>query len=963
MADAGFRRRACSSDASPVRLVLLAGLFAAVTGPVHAQTGSIHGRVLDAASSVPIAGAEVRVLLQPALRAVTGETGRFVLGSVPAGERVLRIEHLGHQPVVIENVRVRAGLPTDIRIEMQAAPLPIPGVTVEALRVRLIEPDVVTTHQVVPGREVRELPVDRISQVIELTPGVSGGHFRGGRVGQEVYVIDGVELKNAFEASTQGLGLELSPTSLEEIEVVTGGLGTQHGSALSGVVRYVTRRGNAEDWQAEVTALTDHWAPESLFRGFTGVSASGGGPVRFLGSGATIFADALVQALVDADPRARGLTCLSATDADSALARTIRELEATRASRLLCPHTAKVIPNQRGEKLIGLVRFDRPLSRATSLNVLVLRSRLQRQLYTPEFRYNETYQLGQRTTGTLASATTDRTHGTPGHVVHLTARVSLARIDRYLGALDPRTFSDRAMIGGYGLADYQFLGEDFARMPIDQQLAIGGGLPGYIAPGGVGSPFGAAGEGIFFTEGTPHVSSWSRSDLLAGDLVGEYLDLGGSSVRSGASLKLYRVQSYERILSHLAGSAPSYARFYPATAAVFTDVRIAASEEIALSAGVRLEAFRAGLIFRENRPDFLAPVTETRWRLALMPRFGVSLPLGGTAGRTALRFNFGYVAQPPDFRYFLDTSIGDSLRTDIRRQGNPSLSFERGKSYEFGIGHLLSPHVGAGVTVFRKELSDLATGGLSLAPGGVQRYSTNDVGTVNGAEVSLRARWTGVSARAGYALQKATGIASGAENDTTILGDRRYLELPLAFDQRHAIDFVLVLGRAAGGEDTPWSAAVLSLARSGYPLDRLAAAGDTVIRGPRYLPWTWTVDLRLSRDFGRLLACGGCSWRITFDARNLLGRANLIGLSRGTGALSPTVAQVLALANRVQPPAQPIPAESPKYSTLLDLDDDGLITAREFEQGRLAAALDRFDPSLYFGEARQLRLGVEVSFR
>jgi hypothetical protein len=57
-----------------------------------------------------------------------------------------------------------------------------------------------------------------------------------------------------------------------------------------------------------------------------------------------------------------------------------------------------------------------------------------------------------------------------------------------------------------------------------------------------------------------------------------------------------------------------------------------------------------------------------------------------------------------------------------------------------------------------------------------------------------------------------------------------------------------------------------------------------------------------------------------------------------------------------------IPLESPDYSTLADLNGDGLITAGEARTVRLAAAIDRYDPSLYFGEARQLRLGLEIAF-
>src|SRR5690606_29947360 len=134
-----------------------------------------------------------------------------------------------------------------------------------------------------------------------------------------------------------GAGIELSPTSLEEVEVITGGFGAQYGSALSGVVSYVTRRGSSEEWEGRASVLTDQWAPESMFSGFTGVSGSAGGPLPFLGGGATLFVDVLAQGMLDAEPRARGLTCLRDADVIPALAAEIDNLR-TNAASLLCPY-------------------------------------------------------------------------------------------------------------------------------------------------------------------------------------------------------------------------------------------------------------------------------------------------------------------------------------------------------------------------------------------------------------------------------------------------------------------------------------------------------------------------------------------------------------------------------------------------------------------------------------------------
>ena len=921
--------------------------------------GSVLGRVIDAQSGAPLSGVAVVVQGQR-VRAVSEEDGRFLLVGVPAGEHTVRFEVLGYKPRELERVIVRTGRPTQLTVALTTAPIALPGVVVEVERVALVETSVSTTREIVVARELKELPIDRVDQAIELTPGVSNGHFRGGRLGQEVQVVDGLEVKNQLESATQGAGLELAPTSLQEVEVITGGFGAQYGSALSGVVSYVTRRGDRDRWNGRAALNTDQWAPAAMFYGFTSLSMSAGGPLRLLGDGATLFADVLLQGMLDADPRARGLACTRPEDAEDPLRARIESLRST-DPQLYCPYRSEMLPHQPGDKLIVFGRFDKPLSPSLSLTVSVLRNRLQQELYTPAWRYADA-QLGQRVVGTLGNAALDWIRQGSGQAWHLTLRGALLRLDRHLGAVDPWTFDGRGRVAGFGIGDFRFWGEDFVHQPLDRQLAAGSGVPGYTEPAGAGSPFGIAAEGIFFTAGTPDIANWSRTDMASLDLVGEMLTSRGSSVRAGSSLKLYGVESYERTLSYLAGSAPTYARFYPRTASAFADVHIGVSEEINFDAGVRLDAFRSGLAFRADRRDFLSPVLDSEWHLGLNPRFGVAMPVPGSNNTAALRFNYGYVSQPPDFRYFLDSTVGDSLRTDIRRQGNPNLSFERGKSYEVSLSKLFAERVAFALTLFRKELSNVITGAIRIGETGDQLFTTDDEGTVRGAELAVRGRLGDFALRGSYALQKATGVTPGLDGDSIVNVNGGWIEYPLAFDRRHSIDAAILYGRAAGAANSPWSIGLTATVESGYPHNLLAAAGDTLIRGSAWLPWTSAVNLRMTRNFGQLPLCGTCVWRVTADARNLLGRENVLAYRGDTHGLAPSLAAVQQLAATRSLGPTPIPAESPRYSRATDLDGNGLITATEYQTARFAAALDRNDPTLFFGEPRQLRLGLEVAF-
>src|SRR5688572_15170376 len=79
-------------DAFPHRSVQVKRLFALVVllfvpSAARAQTlGSIIGRVIDARSEAPLQGAAITVV-GTNLRALSGTDGRFIIGSVPPGER------------------------------------------------------------------------------------------------------------------------------------------------------------------------------------------------------------------------------------------------------------------------------------------------------------------------------------------------------------------------------------------------------------------------------------------------------------------------------------------------------------------------------------------------------------------------------------------------------------------------------------------------------------------------------------------------------------------------------------------------------------------------------------------------------------------------------------------------------------------------------------------------------------
>jgi hypothetical protein len=409
----------------------------------------------------------------------------------------------------------------------------------------------------------------------------------------------------------------------------------------------------------------------------------------------------------------------------------------------------------------------------------------------------------------------------------------------------------------------------------------------------------------------------------------------------GGDLKLYGIEAYQHAHAGLTGAAPSAVRFYPRMVAGWIQASLYALGAATIDLGVRVEGFQPRLAAPADRADLTAPVDATGWQVLAHPRVGFAMPLTILGlERAAVRWNFGRFSQPPDFQFFFDQSLDDSLNTAVRRQGNPFLAFERATAYEAGFDYLVSDEVAVRASGFLKDLSGLTTSGIAVGSVGTT-FTNLDFGRVQGVELRLDARldeerWVEL----GYALQEAVGVVSTAYD--SFAGAQR-IEVPLQFDRRHAVNLNAYwplpfgLRLAAGGT-----------AGSGYPVP--GAADER-------LPWTVALAARLTRTF----RVGGLTVRALAETRNLLHQANLV-TARAGGGVMPDVAAIDARAAAETAGAMTLPRESPWYLPGFDADGDGLLSQTEQTSARRAALLDAAEPTLLYGEAFQLRLGVEIGF-
>jgi len=225
------------------RTLLLAAIALTIGRPLPAQEPAVlHGRVLDAATRTPIAGAEV--LPPGAVHGVlTDSAGAWRL-PVPAGVARLRVRRLGYAP---RDVSVEAGTP--LVVSLEPLPIALDAVVITAARREQKLKDAVPETELISRRDIEQSGSADVGGALTQATGIQleggvpagAGIFLQGLGSQRVLVLlDGQPLVGRINGN---FDLSRLPASLvERVEVVRGPQSTLYGSdAMGGVVDIITR--------------------------------------------------------------------------------------------------------------------------------------------------------------------------------------------------------------------------------------------------------------------------------------------------------------------------------------------------------------------------------------------------------------------------------------------------------------------------------------------------------------------------------------------------------------------------------------------------------------------------------------------------------------------------------------------------------------------------------------------------
>ncbi len=205
-------------------------------------TGKISGSVVDAETGDALPGANIIVAESGSGTAADTE-GRYFIINLPPRVYDLKASMIGYDNVTVKNVKVSVNRTSLIDIKMTQGVLEGETVIVVADQVD-VKKDQTSTIKNISSDDIKILPVESIRQIINMQAGIVAGKFRGGRDTEVTYLIDGISVDETFDRTSTLVDIE--PSSVADLEVITGTFNAEYGKAMSGVVNQITKDGTNE---------------------------------------------------------------------------------------------------------------------------------------------------------------------------------------------------------------------------------------------------------------------------------------------------------------------------------------------------------------------------------------------------------------------------------------------------------------------------------------------------------------------------------------------------------------------------------------------------------------------------------------------------------------------------------------------------------------------------------------------
>lgn len=232
-------------------LLFLTILLSMEIGFAQVGVTVLSGKVIDDQREALI-GATVKVLRGADLvrGTITDYNGDYRINLDP-GNYDVEVSYTGYQVQKVTGVRVITNTLNSLDFTMVSGNV-LGEVTVSAFKVPLIEQDKTQGGQTLTSEQIKNLPTRSVNAIVATTAGTSsidGGavNIKGSRSNATNYYIDGIRVS----------GAPPPVQDIEQLQVITGGLGAEYGDVTGGVISVITK-GPASSYHGALEVENSH---------------------------------------------------------------------------------------------------------------------------------------------------------------------------------------------------------------------------------------------------------------------------------------------------------------------------------------------------------------------------------------------------------------------------------------------------------------------------------------------------------------------------------------------------------------------------------------------------------------------------------------------------------------------------------------------------------------------------------
>jgi outer membrane receptor protein involved in Fe transport len=790
-------------------------------------TGKLTGKVTDATTNEPLIGTNV-VVVGTNMGAAADVQGNYFILNIPPGTYEVKATQIGYSATTIQNVKVSADQTTRIDIKLGEQVIQLQNVVVTSTR-GFVQKDLTSTEEKISGEQISMLPVEDVQSVVNLQAGVVDGHFRGGRIGEVKYLIDGVSVNDVYSGSST---MEADVSSIQELQVLTGTFNAEYGEALSGVVNQITKIAG-DKYSGSLSLYTgDYFTSQSnLFPNVNKIRPKD--VYNFQGSlsGPVPLTDNFVKFFVSG----RILN-------DNGYIYGQRKFNPSDSSNFSNNDPGKWYVGATGDNTYVPMNNSQKvtLQGKVALNVgsgkgIVFNGLYQNddyRVYDQMFRLNPDGDYNYFQKSFLGSAS-------------------------YTQLFSSKSFLD--FLGSAFISDYkQYVYSD----PLD---------PRYVNPQRLADVSGPS----FYTGGTQNWHFLHKTNTYTGkiDFTSQVTDI--HEIKTGIEFDYHTLnyQDFQTIIDATTGFKPALSpagsfnyniyNNHPYQLAAYFQDKIEL-DYLIVNVGIRYDYFQpdANVLSDPNNIAALADLTppfpgsyfyKASTKSQFSPRLGISYPI---SDKGAVHISYGHFFQIPPFDYlyrnpnFRIPLTGDVNPINQNTIGNADLKPQQTVMYEIGLQQEIFTDFGINVTTYYKDIRNLLGVELFLE-NNFKRYAkfiNTDYGSVTGFTVSFQKRFSGgFSANLDYTFQIAKGDASDpndafnkAQATPPIEANKQLV--PLDWDRRHSLNLT-----TSAGELENYLISMVARLGSGLPYTPSLQQTNTGIENSSNKPAFFNVDLYLTK--------------------------------------------------------------------------------------------------------------------